>query len=136
MTTSNVINQRKSVAPPVKVSKVAERQKGEIVTPERTLQLVKTVGVTEASRKLGVSTTTLHKARKQNSVSRVIEVAADGLLAKMDDAPVRDVAGPVSSVDDLVAQTGRVLYLVQVDASKGPLVERLGKMLDAEIIRG
>lgn len=56
------------------------RDKGEIVPPLRTLQLVSVMGVTRASKELGVSMTTLHKARKNGYVSKVIEVASDGVL--------------------------------------------------------
>lgn len=119
-----------------KPSTYSPREKGEFVQPVRTLQLVQTVGLTEASRRMGISTTTIHKARRTNEISRVMEVAADGLLYRHEhDGKVRDVYAPVTPVGQLVEDTGLVLYLLQVDASKAPLVERFGKMLGAEIMR-
>lgn len=61
-----------------------ERTKGEAVTPVAVLHLIERVGVTAAHRMLGVSTTTLHKARKPGAVvSRVIELASEAKLREM-----------------------------------------------------
>lgn len=67
-----------------KAAAVPERTKGEAVKPEAVLQLIAKIGVTAAHRALGVSTTTLHKARKPNAVvSRVIELASESKLREL-----------------------------------------------------
>lgn len=55
-----------------------QRVKGETVRPSATLQLMDDIGPTKAARALGVSTTLLYKARRENTVSRVVEAAASG----------------------------------------------------------
>ena len=61
-------------------SKSTARTKGAVVPPIHTLRLMDVVGPTRAARDLGTSTTTLYKAQKHKLVSRVIEVAAEGVL--------------------------------------------------------
>jgi len=41
------------------------------------------LGPTEAARRLGTSTTTLHKVKKHGLASKVIEVASEGELRKI-----------------------------------------------------
>lgn len=56
------------------------RQKGEFVTPKAILTLMDQEGPTRAAKELGVSTTTLFKARRGGQVSRAYEVAARTIL--------------------------------------------------------
>lgn len=100
----------------------AERIKGETVQPKRTLALLETVGVSKASRALGVSTTTLHKARKLGLVSKVIEVAADGELQRIGG---RQPAHQAPVVD---------LLLLEIDHAKRPIVERLVRAQGGTIV--
>lgn len=61
------------------------RVKGETAKPVALLSLMAKIGPTKTSKQLGVSTTTLYKARKTKTVSRVYEVAAEAKLAEFGD---------------------------------------------------
>ena len=104
-----------------------ERMKGETVAPIKTLQLMSVMGVSRTSRELGVSTTTLHKARKHNLVSRVIEVAADGKL--------REISGSANNANPSAPQhEAKAAFLLEVDSSKRSLVEQFAAMLGGKLI--
>jgi hypothetical protein len=84
---------------------VSPRSKGETVIPIATLALVQKIGVTRASKEIGVSTTTLHKARKGNIVSKVVEIAAESALAHLGDHPgKRSMSTPEAKVRDPVVR--------------------------------
>jgi len=103
-----------------------DRQKGEAVSPTNTMRLIKSLGVTAAARKLGVSTTTLHKARRTSLVSRVVEVAAEGVIHSGESlpAPKQEAANGES----------RVMFLLDVPKTKAEIVERMAQALGAEFI--
>lgn len=109
------------------------RIKGETALPVHTLALLGKVGVTRAAKEIGTSTTTLHKARKTNVVSKVVEVAAGNVLEHLG-----DVATHIAEHRTLpkVKPTGRpdAMFLLSVSADKAPLVEQFAKALRAEII--
>lgn len=117
------------------------RTKGETCDPVKTLQLVATLGVTKAAKELGVSTTTLHKARRGLTVSKVVEMAATGLLVKH--APKRPANAQPAAVAEMASfaptpeaeQRHRdALFVIAVDAEKAPLVRRFAELLDAEFV--
>lgn len=118
------------------------RQKGETVKPNATTKLVERDGVTKAAKALGVSTTTLHKARNQHVVSKVVEVAAAGILkynvAAEDDTrsfspPDRPVA--IERVPNLNPSLDTTLYLLEVPSDKVPIVERFAEAIHAHVLR-
>lgn len=111
--------------PKPKVKDPAERTKGETVPPTKTLRLMDTIGASRTSRMLGVSTTTLFKAKKFGFVSRVIEVAAEGALASL--------AGPPTTTT-LGVPAKRQAFLVEVDESKREAFLKLASALGAEVI--
>ena len=94
------------------------RNKGEVVPAEDTLRLMTVVGPSRAARSLGVSTTTLHKARNTHEVSKVIEVAAAGVLRGLN-------AEPTKRLDT---------FMLEVESHKAPLVEKFAEMLHAKLI--
>lgn len=114
----------------------APRSKGETVTPVATLALVQKIGVTRASKEIGVSTTTLHKARKSNVVSKVVEIAAESALTHLGDHPgKRSVAqGPVAA-DAIISANGRTaLIVMEVPTDKVEMVQKFSIHLGAKLI--
>lgn len=110
---------------------INHRIKGETALPTATLALVGKIGVTRASKEIGTSTTTLHKARKAGVVSKVVEVAAAHALEHLGDvtaAPLRIAARR--------EQRPRqdAMFLLSVSADKAPLVEQFAKALHAELV--
>lgn len=95
-----------------------ERVKGEAAEPHDTLKLLDSIGVTKASKALGVSTTTLHKARNEGVVSKVIEVAAGAVLS--------DTPNIKMTPDE------RLLILIEAPKSRAAVVERVLKALNVE----
>lgn len=88
-----------------------ERTKGETVPPVAVLQLIDKVGVTVAHRMLGISTTTLHKARKTGAVvSRVIELASEAKLRELEQDG--GAARPVSAAAPRVVTPGNKRLVV------------------------
>jgi hypothetical protein len=59
------------------------RKRGETTQPRAAMRLVEEIGVTKASRQLGVSTTLLHKARKTHEITKSVELAAKAIVARM-----------------------------------------------------
>jgi hypothetical protein len=117
-----------------------ERVKGETVVPTNTLLLISRIGVTRAHRELGVSTTTLHKARQSGVVSKVVEIAATAALSHLGDtarAPVR-VTEPQpftqTTPPDRITAAGRAVFLISVEQSKAHMVMEFARMLDAEVV--
>jgi hypothetical protein len=115
----------------------AGRIKGETTTPTNTLALVQKIGVTRASKELGVSTTTLHKARKSNVVSKVVEIAATFALEHLGDTP-RSASlalppsmpmAPVMSADGTTT-----LFLLEVSADKAAMVQKFAQHLGAKLM--
>lgn len=104
---------------------VSTERKGETATPDATLKLIEALGITRAARLIGTSTTTLHKARKQGIVSKVVEVAAT--------AKLNELSMPLSK-DLATSSAPRKLYLAEVDQDKSEMAEKLLKALGAEFI--
>jgi hypothetical protein len=120
---------RKPSAPPARV-------KGETVSPTNTLLLIDRIGVTRAHREIGVSTTTLHKARKSGVVSRVVEIAAAAALQNLG-APARATAPqPFTQTPppDKFTQPDRAVFLISVERTKEQMVREFARMLGAELI--
>jgi hypothetical protein len=111
------------------VPKPHERQKGYVTDPIKTLQLIDAMGVSRASRHLGVSTTTLHKARKPGAkVSRVIEVGAAGVL--------REIAQPehLHANARVSEDHATRAFLMEVDSGQAALVAEFAKMIHGKLI--
>lgn len=104
------------------------RVKGETALPTETLKLVKRVGVTRAHTMLGVSTTTLHKARRSGEVSRVVEIAAKGVL------PTLQEGKKIETLASKPHDGDTVVVLLDVRRDKLAAVQKLAAALGAELI--
>lgn len=102
------------------------RQKGEFVTPKAILSLMDQVGPTKAAKELGVSTTTLYKARRGGEVSRAYEVAAAAILG---------LERPIAAARAVrAASVERELLMFEVPKDKEDLVRRAVRSLGGEVV--
>lgn len=109
----------------------SSRQKGEFVTPKAVLQLMTQLGPTKAARQLGVSPTTLYKARRGGEVSRVYEVAASGILGQPAAA-----AKPAKTVfqTEMAPNEERALLMVEVPKERVNLIRRAVTAVGGEVM--
>jgi len=112
-----------------KGARLTERTKGETEKPVKLLQLIATMGITRAARQLGISTTTIHKARRHNVVSRVIEIAAANVLRDLAGKADGDTPKPAVKSDDAT-----ISYLMIVARSKAGVVEQFAKAINATLV--
>lgn len=118
------------------------RSRGETTTPYNLAQLVGRDGTTRAAKALGVSTTTIHKARTTGEVSKVVEVAAAGLLKyaaatqphRPDEARTFEPRAVVHEVPNRNPSLDTKLYLIEVPEAKGAIVERFAEALGAHVL--
>lgn len=128
------------------------KHRGETVPPVNILKLVGTLGVTGASRAIGVSTTTIQTARKKNEASKVIEIAAAGVLTGIANGilngkglagaptkPTHVAAGEVLNPSPAKAPihqpaVGSVVFLVEAPREKVTLLEYFAKSIGAQLI--
>lgn len=113
------------------------RIKGETTVPTNTLNLVQKIGVTRASKELGVSTTTLHKARKGNVVSKVVEIAATHALEHLGDTPRAASLARVPEMPNspiISADGATVLFLLEVPAEKAAVVQHFAERLGGKLM--
>lgn len=99
--------------------------KGEVSKPVSLLRLMNQIGPSRTARSVGVSTTTLYKARKTNKVAKVIETAAAGVLAQEADIPLPKEA----KVPDLTA------FIIEIPPDKVDIVTRFVEMAGAKLTR-
>lgn len=111
------------------VTQLSTRRK--MVEPINVLQLMKTVGPTRAADKLGVSTTLLHKARKEGGVNQVIEIAATNVLEHLADALP---PAPRPAPQPRAVRGKEVLFLVAVPADKVDTLQRIALAIGAELV--
>src|SRR6185437_15480642 len=112
-----------------KGARLTERTKGETEKPVKLLQLIEMMGITRAARQLGISTTTIHKARRHNVVSRVIEIAAANVLRDLVGKADGDTPKPAGKSDDAT-----ISYLMIVARSKAGVVEQFAKAINATLV--
>ena len=118
------------VAARQKGARLIERAKGETAKPVKLLQLIETMGVTRTARHLGISTTTIHKARRHNIVSRVIEIAAANVLREL----LGEADGEAVSKAAASSEEATVSYLLIVARSKADVVEKFAKAIAATLV--
>lgn len=97
-----------------------------IVPPTNTVNLMKAVGPTRAAAMIGVSTTLLHKAKKDNEINQVIETAASYVLEHL--------SSPVPTVQARVVRGNDALFLLAVPAEKADTVQRMAAALGGELV--
>lgn len=110
---------RKKAAPAKKPQPATQQFKGDFVPSDAILKYVAATSRAQAARVIGVSTTTLDKARLppegSGFVKKSIEVAARGLLREMGQELTRSASGE----PNMAAQVSNdvTAFLVKVDAS-------------------
>lgn len=111
------------------------RIKGETTSPINTLALVAKIGVTRASKEIGVSTTTLHKARTGNVVSKVVEIAAQHALQHLGDTPAAARLAQAPMPNPIISASGdTALIVMEVPVDKAPMVQKFAEHLGAKLI--
>lgn len=106
-----------------------------LVTPQCVVKLMEAIGPTRAADRLGVSTTLLHKARKENEVNRVVEIAAANILEHLGDGAAQQTHKPATQHHAPAKPAGRdSIFLLAVTADKAELVERFAAALGAEVV--
>lgn len=103
---------------------LSQRQR---VAPQNVSKLMGIVGPTMAAAHLGVSTTLLHKAKKENSVNRVVETAATAVLDHLTDMTSEATPARAPKEND-------ALFLIAVPREKADVVKQLAAALGAELI--
>lgn len=96
------------------------------VAPANVIKLMSAIGPTRAAARLGVSTTLLHKSRKDGAINQVVEIAAAHALEHLaDPAPAPRVKS--TPANDAV-------FLIAVPSDKAELVQRMASALGAELV--
>lgn len=114
--------------------KTPQRVKGETVKPVATMALVQKVGVTRASKEIGVSTTTLHKARKSGVVSKVVEIAAEHAMAHLGDHPGATKTSRQAAPAIISHSGDTALIVMEVPTEKAAMVQKFAEHLGAKLI--
>lgn len=96
-------------------------------------QLMDTIGATQTAARVGVSTTLLHKARKDGEVNRVVELACGHVLEHLADQAQLPVRAAPKEAPPAPAAHG-TLFMLEVSADKAPMVERMAAALGAELV--
>lgn len=104
-------------------------RRGEAVYPTYVFKLIEQEGPAEAARLLGVSPTLLYNAKNDQLVTKVVEVAAKGILSASEEvAPERVVAPPAA------AQSRNAVVVVELPADQVNAIRKLVAKLGWEII--
>jgi hypothetical protein len=114
---------------------MVQERKGEAVKPVALLQMMEKFGPTRTAKQLGVSTTTLYKARNGNIVSKSIELAASALIGP----PTVEQAQPATHgkveklIPQLAADSDKIMLIMEVPKSKAELLKRVALQFGAEV---
>lgn len=124
-----------------------DRTKGETVKAVAFMQLDKQIGPTKAAKAIGISGTTLYKARTAGRVSRAYEVAANGILsnptaleaARRGDMEMLNAAlsGPAQASPSpqlhAASADGKTVLIISVPNNKADLLRTVAKQFGAEV---
>lgn len=113
-------------------NQVHHRVKGETSLPTAAVALMQKIGVTRAAKETGISTTALHKARKAGVISKAMELAAAHALEHLGDAKANPQPTPRSK--PALKPQDTALFLLEVSAEKGPIVEQMARALGGELV--
>lgn len=98
-----------------------------MVPPTNVIKLMDEIGGTRTAAKLGVSTTLLYKAKQENSINQVVEMAAAGALATLGrPAPVSGQHAPAAA-----PRGGEVAFFVTVPSDKVDTFQRMVSAIGA-----
>jgi hypothetical protein len=105
-----------------------------MVAPTNVIKLMDEIGGTRTAAKLGVSTTLLYKAKKENAINQVVEVAALGALASLGKPDnVGHHAGPGPAFGT-APRSGEVAFLVTIAQDKAEMFQRMAAALGATAV--
>lgn len=100
------------------------------VPPVNVVKLMDAIGPTQAAARLSVSTTLLHKAKKDGEINKVVEMAAAHALEHLNDAAaIVAAAAPESTIKHPDA-----LFLLAVPADKADIVRKMADTIGAELV--
>jgi hypothetical protein len=99
----------------------AKGSRRQMVPPVNVIKLMDEIGGTRTAAKLGVSTTLLYKAKNENAINKVVEVAAASALSGLGQ-PERPVM-PAPSFS--APRGGEVMFMVTLPADKVDMFHRM-----------
>jgi len=126
-----------------KKASVPKQRRGEAVEPVMTLRLMEVVGPGKAAALMGTTTTTLHRARNMNAISKVFEIAAKGALLEIGQAaegkPVETYRQPgmaAPRIADVPKQEhdGHTAFILEVTPDRAELVREFAKMVKGKLL--
>lgn len=97
------------------------------VAPVNVSKLMAAIGPTQAAARLSVSTTLLHKAKKDNTINQVVEMAAAHALGQLDETTVS--IAPVTK-----GKQPDAVFMLAVPADKADVVRRVASAMDADLV--
>lgn len=117
---------------------VAEKQvmtRRKVVAPVMLVKLMEAIGPTRAAERLGVSTTLVHKAKKDNGVNRVVEIAAANILEHLGDTGAARTTPMAAPARAAIPATGdAAVIMAAVPAGKLDVFQRMAAALGIDII--
>lgn len=102
----------------------------QVVEPANVVKLMKAIGPTRAASRLGVSTTLLHKSRKEGEVNKVVEQAAAWALEHIAEKP--ESLPPLPPPRAVRGKES--LFLIAVPTDKADALQRVAVALGAELV--
>lgn len=99
-----------------------------VVPPVNVGKLMDAVGPTRAAALVGVSTTLLHKAKKENEINQVVETAASYVLEHLS-APAGQLTTPQTR-----GVREEAVFLIAVPADKVGVMERMAAAMGGELV--
>lgn len=104
-----------------------------MVAPVNVIKLMDEIGGTRTAAKLGVSTTLLYKAKKENAINQVVEIAAQGALSNLGGVHHPAHAGPGPAFGT-APRSGEVAFLVTIAQDKADIFQRMAAALGAAVV--
>lgn len=98
------------------------------VPPISVVGLMDAIGPTQAAARLSVSTTLLHKAKKDNAINKVVEMAAAYALEHMNDT------ASLTTPETKGTKHGESMFLLAVPADKADLLRQVANTIGAELV--
>lgn len=99
-----------------------------VVPPVNVVKLMDAVGPTRAAALVGVSTTLLHKAKKENEINQVVETASSYVLEHLH-SPAGQLTTPHTA-----GVREETVFLIAVPADKVRVIERMAAALGADLV--
>lgn len=117
--------------------KVVEKEKilrRKLVPPTMLVKLMEAIGPGRAATQLGVSTTLVHKAKKEGEVNRVVEIAAANILEHLGDNGRASQSPAPHRAAAATAPSGDAVFMAAVPAGKMDVFQRMAAAMGITII--